>query len=332
VSENRDGDAELDAFLARGTDLQRRWREETHEEPPASLDASLRAAARRAASGPAASHPGFAARWRVPLSIAALVVISTTVTLMVADRRAHVPDAGMVSPSPPAPAAPSAELTPAGVPEAKQEARSEPAQVPAPQRSAPAEQRLTESKARAPEPAPGSAEAPAPRADALNDLAKARRAPDAEVQAEAASRERDAIKDERAPPALRTQPPAPAYEPPAGEPSGSSDAMRVRQAPPPAAVAPAKSMQHKADAPATGMAPSGAGSVAPEAQERGEPTAGTLPAEEGELSLRDDPQRWIERIRALRTAGRVQQAEDSLREFRKRYPDYRLPDDLQPPH
>jgi hypothetical protein len=91
-------------------------------------------------------------------------------------------------------------------------------------------------------------------------------------------------------------------------------------------------MQRKADAPAAGMAPSGAGSVARQVQERGEPTAGTVPAEEGELSLRDDPQRWIERIRALRTAGRVQQAEDSLREFRKRYPDYRLPDDLQPPH
>jgi hypothetical protein len=51
---------------------------------------------------------------------------------------------------------------------------------------------------------------------------------------------------------------------------------------------------------------------------------------EADLAFERDPQRWVERIRALRAAGRVQEAEESLRELRKRYPDFHLPPDLAP--
>lgn len=41
------------------------------------------------------------------------------------------------------------------------------------------------------------------------------------------------------------------------------------------------------------------------------------------------PETWLEDIRKLRAAGKTPEAERELVEFRKRYPDYRLPDDLR---
>jgi hypothetical protein len=41
------------------------------------------------------------------------------------------------------------------------------------------------------------------------------------------------------------------------------------------------------------------------------------------------PESWLDDIRKLRSAGRSADAERELAEFRKRYPDYRVPDDLR---
>jgi hypothetical protein len=41
------------------------------------------------------------------------------------------------------------------------------------------------------------------------------------------------------------------------------------------------------------------------------------------------PEKWIEDIRKLKTEGKASEAERELAEFKKRYPDYRLPDDLR---
>ena len=41
-----------------------------------------------------------------------------------------------------------------------------------------------------------------------------------------------------------------------------------------------------------------------------------------------DPKTWIERILALRREGKLQEAERSLQELRRRYPDYPLPPEL----
>jgi hypothetical protein len=38
------------------------------------------------------------------------------------------------------------------------------------------------------------------------------------------------------------------------------------------------------------------------------------------------PQAWLERIAELRKQGRTREAEESLAEFKKRYPDYRVPE------
>ena len=64
------------------------WREASQDEPPAALDDAIRAAARQAVHAgprPVGASP-FGGRWRVPLSVAAVLVVSATVTLLVAER------------------------------------------------------------------------------------------------------------------------------------------------------------------------------------------------------------------------------------------------------
>jgi TolA-binding protein len=41
------------------------------------------------------------------------------------------------------------------------------------------------------------------------------------------------------------------------------------------------------------------------------------------------PKKWLERIEELRKQGKLDEARASLAEFKKRYPDYRLPDSLR---
>src|SRR5512142_2701179 len=56
--------------------LQRAYRGLAREEPPASLDAAILAASRRAAA-----KPSFTRRWGVPVSLAAMLVLAIGVTL-----------------------------------------------------------------------------------------------------------------------------------------------------------------------------------------------------------------------------------------------------------
>jgi hypothetical protein len=39
---------------------------------------------------------------------------------------------------------------------------------------------------------------------------------------------------------------------------------------------------------------------------------------------------WLQRVRSLRDAGRLDDARERLHAFRERWPDYPLPEDLQP--
>jgi hypothetical protein len=45
----------------------------------------------------------------------------------------------------------------------------------------------------------------------------------------------------------------------------------------------------------------------------------------------ETPERWLERIVELRKAGKTQEADKELAEFRKRYPDHKLPENLVRP-
>jgi hypothetical protein len=58
------------------------------------------------------------------------------------------------------------------------------------------------------------------------------------------------------------------------------------------------------------------------------PGSGTQIDQEAELL---SPEVWLQRIRELRDKGELRTAEESLRAFRRRYPDYPLPADFSVP-
>jgi hypothetical protein len=41
------------------------------------------------------------------------------------------------------------------------------------------------------------------------------------------------------------------------------------------------------------------------------------------------PEKWLEDIRKLKTEGKAAEAERELAEFKKRHPEYRVPEDLR---
>jgi len=59
--------------------------------------------------------------------------------------------------------------------------------------------------------------------------------------------------------------------------------------------------------------------------------APTADAQAGEEAEPLSPEVWLQRIRDLRNRGELAQADESLRAFRRRYPDYPLPADVPMP-
>jgi len=196
-------DRELEAFLARATELQRDWRALPADEPPAAVDSGIRAAARRAVGAePGRQISTGARRWRIPLAVAATVLLGSTLTLMLFERDAHrlesPPDASTTASPPasepvPAPLAPE-PLAPAPAPTEPEEKRvrtpraprQEAAQAPAavaPAAGAPsAADESPASDARSSSPRPEVLQAPAPRLSTQVDphpgtTAEAERAP-----------------------------------------------------------------------------------------------------------------------------------------------------------
>lgn len=208
------------------------------EEPPRALDAAILAAARR--------KP---VRWRVPVSIAAVVVLAVGVTLRMLP---HEPGTESVALAPqvmetPRPAAPPVQSA------AK------------PARDAPAETAL----ARAPrERAEQSAAAPV-----MSDEVAARSA-EARARNDVAGAKR---------------PEAPA--PQAAQGAQAVGGLAAERAPAAAAPAPRALASAKLAEPAT-------------------------------------PEAWLERIAELKKQGRVREADESLAEFKKRYPAYKIPEAL----
>lgn len=213
------------------------------EEPPRALDEAILAAARRTHS-----------RWRVPLSIAAVLVLAVGVTLRMLPQR---PDAESVALAPqvieaPKPAAAVAEA-------AGKFAQDAPAQ-----------------------PAAGAAAPTAARS------AAAARARPQEVPAQLAS-----------------------------EPVRATvDGERRAEATAPAAAAPvAGAAQPDAQAAAEGKVRALASA----------PTASGVSAAADVAGPALTPEAWLKRIAELREQGREREAQESLAEFKKRYPDYKIP-------
>ncbi len=312
-------DGELEARLARDGRLARAWREASREEPPAALDDAMRAAARRAVhAGPRAGHGPFGGRWRVPLSIAAVLVVSATLTLLVAERREHVPNAGLdAAPAAPPAAAPSAAAPPAEDRElAESHALEKDTQGNAAslrKRSAQPVQSLGESRT---EPYNAPAEASGTIAQ---EAVPETQAPQSAPAPPAAGLQRS--RPAATPSPSSAEPAAPAAEASSADAQvGKRDVDEGKKGPQPEAF-PGRE-QARADTRAKSRMETSAG----ELEKHESPGAGSAAQPAGEPAR--DPKTWLERILALRREGKLQEAERSLQEFRRRYPDYPLPPEL----
>jgi len=114
---------------------------------------------------------------------------------------------------------------------------------------------------------------------------------------------------------LRMQPQGPESEPVALAP-------QVMQAPQPAASPPAPAPEQQKPTALAKQARESA-SAAARSERRG--TVAEVGAPQAPLA----PEPWLARIAELRKEGRKREADDSLAEFRKRYPDYRIPEALR---
>jgi hypothetical protein len=357
VSGTKPEDDELEQLLADSAGLRRRYRASSLEEPPAALDAAILAAARREVNArPRLAGSPFGRSWRVPLSIAAVVVVSATVTLMVAEHTSYVPTAGQGTP-------PVAARTP----ETSRE-QTEPASVPqlakkradnaaAPSSAVPPALQNTHREARRdaqeklatpapkslpaqeadhyevqPFPAQAKPDAQPPSAPAAGNAGLARSGEVAATGAvvpgkqgqlsQAPAEKQEALKDEDS--RARLAQPSSSAE------SKAKDGAPLRQArpSPPSSPAPEKSTAGAAAPPVeAGEESAQTGSSARKEAE----SLDALHWEAADAPWTRDPQAWLEHVKQLQAAGRIEEAKASYKAFRTRYPDYRLPAGFVPP-
>ena len=239
-----------------------RYRELAREEPSSRLDAAILGAARARAARPGVR------RWAVPVSLAAVLVLSVIVTTRIHEEAPYLESGA------PAPAGRTAE----------------PATPPAP---APAEPKTAGKIAR-------DAPQPLQRSQARQEPAKP------ELRADMAKRsleEREAARFAAAPAA----PPEPAAEAQAARPAEQSTAD--------AASAPAAAGLSADRMAASRAAPAPAPMAARERKER--------------AAFEESPEKWLDHIARLRGEGRDAEADESLARFRRRYPDYKIPEAMR---
>jgi hypothetical protein len=278
------------------------YRDAARETPPPQLDAAILAAARREVG--ARPRPLSALRrWRVPVSIAAVVVLSVSLVTLVREeggeallREERVPAAPAIPPAAesarqPAEAAkaPEAGARLAAKPDARKRAVPAPDELSLRRDEVPAMAKaelgraVEREQARPsgePEPQAGPVPAPAPPAAVSGALSYQLRDAPARAEADAAQRvaPRGAAADSA--PAAPSQPQS---KPQIG------------------------TQRYMKQAPAT--------------------AAEKLPAWHG--LEQEPPQRWIERLTELKKQGRTHEAEELLAEIKRRFPDQLLPGGLE---
>jgi len=242
------------------------YRAAAREEPSPEIDARILAAAHRAVDArPAPVRRSFAQRWRLPVALAATVVLSVTVTFMVyeSERAPPLPEPGSAG-----------ALREESVPLEKAPGRSD------------AERNAAEREPAAPRQQPS--------ADELRRAAPEQRAVQPAAPPVAAPRKKDA--EAPAEPKRETAP-APAQ-------------MQIRSAPAAAPPEPAMSRERAlADRPAARGERDALGAAAP--------------------ARLQTPDEWLAEIRRLKAAGRTDEANRLLAEFRERYADFPIPEDLR---
>ncbi len=270
----------------RDEELSRIYRDADGPRPQQRVDDNILAASQRVAgAGARPAGARFARRWGTPVALAATVLVTFTLALMVFER-----ESGLDTMAPKAPRADRpAKVSPAAPVRADQPAKSPPAEL------------------RSAAPAPAM---PSPQAVAPLDRAKP---PTVET---ALSRERRA-----------TGQPARVPEVPRGiEILRKSE--EVKPLPDAERAFDVQQPIRPTQAPAAAPAP-GANSLRESASTlQGAGAVGGVTSRVAEAKERT-PEKWLEDIRKLRTEGKAAEAERELAEFKKRYPEYRLPEDLR---
>ena len=315
--------------------IERAWRDASQDAPPRRLDDAILARAREAVAPRAEEPPSelwplphprsWFMRWRVPLAVAATLVVSATVTLLVYDSgmeepppvvtdrplRKPAPDASggaaiekqraptqTVPSMPPLPSGASAEKPPVAAPPGPPRAPAEPSADVAP--SPPAVKREV----------PAAEPPPAQREAATTGAAADRSAsPEAKRAQEALGASREA------PAAAQAPSPAPTPER-APSAAGAAAPTAPRPAPAPMAAPP----------------PTAAPQAAPRDNavlEKRDETAPAAPAARAKSTALATPEAYVERIRELKRAGRDAEARELLEELKRRFPAFELPDDLK---
>jgi 2-oxoglutarate dehydrogenase E2 component (dihydrolipoamide succinyltransferase) len=298
--------------------LSRIYREGAWPEPSRQIDQAILAASRRAAR-----EQPFVRRWAPSFAIAATVILTSTLVLKV-----YQEQSGAVSPTLQEKVeAPGAKQPPSAA-EAKA-AETKPAPAPALQPAA--------------TPQGFSSTMDAAEAERLGrlqrDLDLRRSAPPSEsptppqnyAQPAAALKKETTNEIPRAGDALQRRPDATqalrareSSVPPPREQRPATAPVSVFAAPPPAsAPSPAPAPAAPASAPAPASGPEAALGTATISG------AATNVLNAATKAPERSPQAWIEDIRKLMAAGKSEEAGSEIAEFKKRYPDYALPEDLR---
>lgn len=330
--------------MERDSTLTAIYRAAAQDAPPAALDAAILAAARREVGArPRPAGLAFGHSWRMPLSLAAVIVLSVSLVTLVREEAPELtepPRAGQPTADPerkPAASADSgaAATAPGFVPDA-QRSKSIGLKPPQPMSSPGLGMRQPESAERGAQPRKEKlADRQEADAPASTGFAKRRDAPANVMEQQ---------NDKRAatpPPGQSAAVTAPMMDSIAQQPPAASAASgvaetktlsrsqaadsdrpqrdaRLRAAPEPAPVAEKQS----AEAPRTPDV-----ETRPAANARSASPAVSAMGKLERLEL--PPEKWLERIEELRRQGKFDEAKASLAEFRKRFPDYRLPEALR---
>ncbi len=281
-----------------------------NENPPEAIDAAILAASRRAVGARPTVAGARARRWALPISIAAVVVLTMSLALRVQLERSDLesaeptPSVSAVPPAARSPAADDKDAPRSAALESKEEMRAtakqnQPADALAKSKPAAAPSAAVESKPSVR--GAGEREQSAPARKALKTPPMRTEAPQA------------------AAPGFVPAPPAPAPSPaePAAAPLGAAAASGAAR--PDVATGLARQMPAEADANA------GRAASRMAVEDRVQPLAEKAGKADADLSPRD----WLERIATLRRDGRAKAADESLAAFRRRYPDYEIPKELR---
>jgi Meckel syndrome type 1 protein len=307
-------DAEHDPRVTAG------YRALDKENPPAALDTAILAASRRAVGARPTVAGARLRRWALPISIAAVIVLTMSLTLRVQLERSDLESAEpmpTVSAVPPVPQSRSADD--------KDAPRSAALESKGEVRATAKQNRPADVRAKA-KPA---AESPA----ALESPLSVRGAGEREQSALARKAMKTPPARTEAPPAAKRAP-APAaaaggfVQAPPARPAASAESTATAPlgaTAVPGASRPDETTGRARQMPAEADANAGRAASRMALEDRVQPLAEQAGKADADLSPRD----WLERIARLRRDGRTQEADESLAAFRRRYPDYEIPKELR---